>query len=76
MANRVRSERLTPFRIDQLRQSIKGYRDMEKVAAEFRARAAMSVPARMMAMRLGRGVVGRGWLDMSLRTQQSDLPAM
>jgi hypothetical protein len=76
MADSVRSERLTTFRINQLRQSIKGYRDMEKVAAEFRARAAMAVPARVMAMRLDRAVVGRRWVDMSFRTLQSDLPAM
>jgi hypothetical protein len=76
MTDTVRSDRLTTSRVNQLRQSIKGYRDMEKVAAEFRARAAMAVPARVMAMRPDGTLVGRNGLPMSLRTLRSDLPAM
>jgi hypothetical protein len=76
MPVRTRRERLTPFRLNQLRQSVKGYRELEKAAAEFRGKAAMTVPARVMAMRQDKAAVGPSWLDLSLRTRHSNLPAM
>lgn len=51
MPDRARTGRLFPSRLNQLRQSVKGYRDLEKVAAEFRGKAAMTIPARMLAVR-------------------------
>jgi len=41
-------ESLTLFRLDQLRQSVKGYRELERAAAEFRGRAAIGLAARVL----------------------------
>lgn len=41
-------ESLTLFRLDQLRRSVKGYRELERAAAEFRGRAALGLAARIL----------------------------
>lgn len=76
MPDRIRRERLTLSRLNQLRQSVKGYRELEKVAAEFRGRAAMTIPARMLAMRRGEAVVGQVRLYGGHLTHGSELPVM
>lgn len=50
----------TPDRIEQLRGSVRGYRELEKAAAEFRGRAAMIRWSRATEQRrpLKRGTVG------------------